>query len=88
MSAPQPLPDEVPLDGVEDFLFTCCATTSAWPHEPAALDFHATEGRSWRVTLDGAGARSTVSPCPLPTRAARTRPAPPARGTASELVRV
>ncbi|KOV83885.1 hypothetical protein ADL03_19295 [Nocardia sp. NRRL S-836] len=54
---PLPLPGDVALDGVEDFQFTCCATTSAWPHEPAVVDYHATEGRSWRLRLSAAGAR-------------------------------
>ncbi|MGW3046285.1 ferredoxin, partial [Kitasatospora sp. NPDC001159] len=31
-------PDEVALDGVDEFLSTCCATTSPWPHEPAVVD--------------------------------------------------
>ncbi|MFF3945766.1 hypothetical protein ACFYYN_13170 [Streptomyces sp. NPDC001902] len=34
--APQPLPDEVAHDDVDEFLSTRCATTRAWPHEPAA----------------------------------------------------
>jgi uncharacterized protein (TIGR03083 family) len=55
--APQPLPEEVALDGVEEFEMTCCATTSAWPHEPATVDYHATEGRSWRLWLSADGAR-------------------------------
>ncbi len=53
----QPLPDEVALDGVEDFLFTCCSTTTAWPHKPATVDYHATEGRSWRQRLSADGSR-------------------------------
>ena len=61
VGAPQPLSDEVALDGVEEFLSTCCATTSAWPHEPAAVDYHATEGRSWRLWLSDASARGTAS---------------------------
>ncbi|MFG2951282.1 hypothetical protein [Streptomyces adustus] len=31
---------------------------TAWPHKPAAFDFHATKGHSWRLTVGG-GARST-----------------------------
>ncbi|MFJ3591275.1 MULTISPECIES: maleylpyruvate isomerase N-terminal domain-containing protein [unclassified Streptomyces] len=62
--APQPLPDEVALDGVEEFLFTCNATPSPWPHKPTTIDYHATEGRSWRLTVDGDGARSTRIPAP------------------------
>ncbi|GAA2332718.1 hypothetical protein GCM10010431_64580 [Streptomyces kunmingensis] len=45
------LPDEVALDEIDEFLFMCRATTSAWPHECAAVDFHATEGHSWRLSL-------------------------------------
>jgi len=56
---PQPLPAEVALDGVEEFQFTCCATTAAWPHDPATVDYHATEGRSWRLQLSADGARAT-----------------------------
>lgn len=54
---PQPLPTEVALDGVEEFLFTCNATTVAWPHPPAAIDYRSTEGRSWRLSLSSKGAR-------------------------------
>lgn len=57
VGAAQPLPDEVALDGDEDFLFTCCTTTDAWPHRPAVVDHHATEGRSWRMWLSADGAR-------------------------------
>ncbi|WP_045741096.1 maleylpyruvate isomerase family mycothiol-dependent enzyme [Actinoplanes rectilineatus] len=57
VGAPQPLPTEVALDGVDEFLTTCCATTGRWPHKPAVVDYHATEGRSWRVRLSAEGAR-------------------------------
>ncbi|MFI0513221.1 maleylpyruvate isomerase N-terminal domain-containing protein [Streptomyces sp. WSLK1-5] len=85
--APQPLPTEVALDGVEEFLFTCVATTSAWPHKPTAFDFHATEGHSWRLTVDGEGARSAR--IPTPTDADGESPdgaGVSVHGTASELV--
>ncbi|GIF51712.1 uncharacterized protein (TIGR03083 family) [Asanoa ferruginea] len=59
VDAAEPLPAEVALDGVEEFLFTCVATTVAWPHEPADIEFHAVEGRSWRLSLTPAGARTT-----------------------------
>jgi uncharacterized protein (TIGR03083 family) len=87
----QPLPGEVALDGVEEFLFTCVATTSAWPHPSAVVDYHATEGRSWRIWLSADGARTAR----LPGTGDRpgTGAAPEdgaahasARGTASELV--
>lgn len=91
VGAPQPLPDEVALDGVEEFLSTCCATTSAWPHEPAAVDYHATEGRSWRLWLSADGARTACLPQPgtMATTVAGEDPDAAdaaARGTASELV--
>ncbi|MDX3071090.1 maleylpyruvate isomerase family mycothiol-dependent enzyme [Streptomyces sp. NPDC088354] len=57
VGAPQPLPDEVALDGVDEFLSTCCSTTAAWPHEPATVEYHAGGGRSWRVRLSADGAR-------------------------------
>jgi uncharacterized protein (TIGR03083 family) len=80
IGAPQPLPTEVALDGVDDFLLTCCATTGAWPHRPAVVDYHATEGTSWRVHLSAAGAHvdRLTSPQPLADVSAT--------GTASELV--
>lgn len=91
VGAPQPLPDAVALDGVEEFLSTCCATTSAWPHEPAAVDYHATEGRSWRLWLSADGARTARLPQPgnMPATVAGEDPDAAdacARGTASELV--
>ncbi|GAA0813673.1 maleylpyruvate isomerase family mycothiol-dependent enzyme [Spirilliplanes yamanashiensis] len=83
VGAPQPLPGEVALDGVEEFLTTCCATTTPWPHKPAVVDYHATEGRSWRVLLSADGARATR----LPSGGAGLEAADVAAwGTAHELV--
>ncbi|MEV0494084.1 maleylpyruvate isomerase family mycothiol-dependent enzyme [Streptomyces atratus] len=91
LGAPQPLLAEAALDGVEEFLSTCCATPSAWPHKPTAFDFHATEGHSWRLTVDGDGARSTRLPALGTTPATAAEEGPDTagasvRGTASELV--
>ncbi|MFF8472238.1 maleylpyruvate isomerase family mycothiol-dependent enzyme [Streptomyces sp. NPDC015414] len=83
LGAPRPLPDEVALDGAEEFLSSCCATTSVWPHKPAVFDFHATEGRSWRLTTDGGGARFTRLPA---TGADPETAGVSVRGTAGELV--
>lgn len=85
VGAPQPLPDEVALDGVDDFLSTCCATTTAWPHESATVDYHASEGRSWRLWLSTDGARAARLP---PSTAGEGTKAPDAsaRGKAGELV--
>lgn len=83
LGAPQPLPVEVALDGVEEFLSSCNATTSPWPHPAAVLDYHATEGRSWRLHLSPQGARFIR----LPDTDAAPEPADiSARGSASELV--
>ncbi|MEU8821341.1 maleylpyruvate isomerase N-terminal domain-containing protein [Actinoplanes sp. NPDC048796] len=57
VGAPQPLPTEVAVDGVEEFQVTCCATTSPWPHEPAIVDYRTTEGPAWRLYLSADGAR-------------------------------
>ena len=92
LGAAQPLPDDVALDGVDEFLSTCCAWTAPWPHEAAAIDFHATEGRSWRLRLSADGARTTRLPAPGPTLSAAGGGAgtdvafASARGTAAELV--
>ena len=64
VGTPEPLPEQMALDGVEEFLFTCCATTVAWPYEPAVVDHHATEGRSWRLWLSADGARIARRPAP------------------------
>ncbi|MFJ5666529.1 maleylpyruvate isomerase N-terminal domain-containing protein [Micromonospora sp. LA-10] len=82
VGAPQPLPVEVALDGVEDFLFTCCATTVAWPYEPAVLDYHLAEGGWWRVRLSPDGARVTRLAAGAGASPADTS----ARSTAGDLV--
>ncbi|MEU5790576.1 hypothetical protein ABZ754_22980 [Micromonospora purpureochromogenes] len=69
----------------------CPATTAAWPHQPAAVDYHATEGRSWRLWLSADGARAARLPTPgtMPATVAGEDPDTAdaaARGTASELV--
>ena len=86
VGAPQPLPGDAALDGVDEFLTTCCATTAPWPHKPAIVDYHVTGGRSWRVWLSAAGARTG----PHPLGAARGEVTEAADvtawGTANELV--
>lgn len=91
LGAPKPLPDEVALDGVDEFLSTCCATTAPWPHEPATVDYHATEGRSWRLRLSADGAQTARIPTPGATSATAAGEHPDsagvsAWGTAHELV--
>lgn len=85
--APQPLPVSLALDGVEEFLFTVCATPSAWPHKPTAFDFHTSEGRSWRLAVDADGARVTRIPAPTAATGESSDAAGACvHGTASELV--
>ena len=81
VGAPRPLPVEVALDGVAEYLFTAAATTSPWPHKPAFVDFHTTEGPSWRYTLSADGARTTPVITPDEDLADAS-----AEGTASDLV--
>jgi uncharacterized protein (TIGR03083 family) len=80
VGAPQPLPEDVALDGVDEFLSTCCAGPQSWPHEPAAVDYHATEGRSWRLWLAADGVRTARLSTPDAAADASLQ------GTAGELV--
>ncbi|MER6312485.1 maleylpyruvate isomerase family mycothiol-dependent enzyme [Streptomyces sp. NPDC001581] len=78
--AVQPMPADVAIDGVAEFLDTCNSTPAAWPHEAATIHYHATEGRSWLLALDGAGAW----PAPLTEDAAPASAS--ATGTAEQLL--
>jgi uncharacterized protein (TIGR03083 family) len=84
VGAAQPLSEEVALDGFDDCQFTLVATTVAWPHEPAVIDYHATEGHSWRIRLSGDGAQ-VVRLTPAADEGPDTADVS-ARGTASDLV--
>jgi uncharacterized protein (TIGR03083 family) len=84
VGAAQPLSEEVALDGFDDCQFTLVATTVAWPHEPAVVDYHTIEGYSWRIRLSGDGAqviRLTPDAGEDPDTAGVS-----ARGTVSDLV--
>ncbi|SDG78988.1 TIGR03083 family protein [Lentzea fradiae] len=56
IGAPQPVPAEIAVDGVDEFLRMFNTTTDPWPHEPETIRFEAA-GRSWWLRLDGEGAR-------------------------------
>jgi uncharacterized protein (TIGR03083 family) len=91
VGTPEPLPDEAALDGVDDFLITVCERTDPWPHEDAAIDVHATEGRSWRHFVSADGARTIRLPAPGTVPATTADQVPDMafasiRGTAAELV--
>ena len=80
LGAPQSLADEVALDGVDEFLETCCAGAYRWPYDPAVVEYRATDGRFWRVSLAADGVR--VDRRPAPGTAAGVS----VRGTAGDLV--
>ncbi len=64
VGAAEPLPVEVALDGVDEFLATCVATASPWPHDPAVVDYRTTEGPSWSLHLSAGGAHVDRIPVP------------------------
>jgi uncharacterized protein (TIGR03083 family) len=86
VGAPQPLPGDVALDGVDEFLTTCCATAAPWPHKPAVVDYHATEGHSWRLRLSADGARTARLPLGAAAGEGPEAADVAAWGTANELV--
>ncbi|MGI5501171.1 maleylpyruvate isomerase family mycothiol-dependent enzyme [Lentzea sp. CA-135723] len=55
--APRPVPAEIAVDGVDEFLMTCFSTSTPFPWEPAVAEYYVDEGRSWRITVSEAGAR-------------------------------
>jgi uncharacterized protein (TIGR03083 family) len=72
VGAAEPLPVEVALDGVDEFLTTCVATSSPWPHDPAVVDYRTTEGPSWSLHLSAGGARVDRVPAPADVTAETT----------------
>ena len=56
-AAGEPIPPDIALDGIGEFLSTSCSTTAAWPHDPATVDFLAEEGAGWRLSLSAGGGR-------------------------------
>ncbi|MFE2020033.1 hypothetical protein ACFW9O_18565 [Streptomyces sp. NPDC059499] len=76
---------------VAEFLSTCGATPSAWPHKPPAFDFHTTEGHSWCLTVEATAhaPRHIATSVTPPATAADEGPEAAgvsARGTTGELV--
>ena len=81
IGSPQPVPEEIALDGVGDFLSTVCSTSVAWPYQPEILDYRADEGRAWRLSLTGDGVRVVEVSEAVPANVT-------ASGSASDLVLV
>lgn len=53
---PGPVPGVVAVDGVAEFLTVSPGTSGPWPHRPAVVCLHATEGPSWSLSLTPSGA--------------------------------
>ena len=85
VGAPEPLPDEAALDGVDEFMSTCSSGPYPWPYAPAAVEFHAAEGGSWHLSLGADGVLATRLSAPGQGLEAADASA---RGTAAELVLV
>ena len=86
VGAPQPLPSELALDGVDEFLTTRCAGTEPWPHEPVVVDYHAAEGRSWRLWVSDGHTRTARLPDGATAGEGPGKADVAVWGTASELV--
>lgn len=56
---PEPLPEPVALDGVDEFLTVLLGASGAWPHDPARVLFRAGDEAAWLVEL---GQRAVTRP--------------------------
>ncbi|MFD9498310.1 maleylpyruvate isomerase family mycothiol-dependent enzyme [Streptomyces sp. NPDC060035] len=52
---PQPVPAVVALDGIAEFMGISHGTAGPWPHEPARIGLHTSEGESWLLDLMAPG---------------------------------
>jgi uncharacterized protein (TIGR03083 family) len=59
--AVQPMPADVAIDGVAEFLDTCNSTPAAWPHEAATIHYHATDAWPAPLTDDAAPASASAT---------------------------
>lgn len=60
--APEAVPREVALDGVDEFLHVGLGSMDGWPHSPARVAVVADEGPAWTLILDGTGASAIRRP--------------------------
>jgi uncharacterized protein (TIGR03083 family) len=82
---PEPLPNVVAADGVDEFLAVMLASEGPWPHAPATVAMDAGAAGSWLVELGEAGAVSTRADSRSSDGA---RPDTRLRGSAGDLVLV
>ncbi|MGP3979868.1 maleylpyruvate isomerase family mycothiol-dependent enzyme [Streptomyces sp. KR80] len=53
----QPVPTAIALDGIAEFISVVHGSSGAWPHDPARISLHTTEGPSWLLDLTPTGVR-------------------------------
>ncbi|MFF9481677.1 maleylpyruvate isomerase family mycothiol-dependent enzyme [Streptomyces sp. NPDC014733] len=53
--APLPIPADIALDGIAEFIGVGHGTAGPWPHKPTRIGLHAAEGESWLVDLTASG---------------------------------
>jgi uncharacterized protein (TIGR03083 family) len=53
---PHPLPPDLAVDAVDEFLHVGFGSMDGWPYAPARVALVADEGASWTLILDGTGA--------------------------------
>ncbi|MEU6252559.1 hypothetical protein [Streptomyces sp. NPDC047043] len=66
--SPQAVPTVVAHDGIAEFIDVEHGTSGAWPHTPARIGLHTTEGPSWLLDLTPTGARLLDSPAEVGER--------------------
>jgi uncharacterized protein (TIGR03083 family) len=54
--APEPLPSDLAVDAVDEFLHVGFGSMDGWPHSPARVALVADEGPAWTLILDATGA--------------------------------
>ena len=57
IGSPQPVPTVIALDGIDEFISVIHGSSGAWPHDPARISLHSTEGPSWLLDLTSTGVR-------------------------------
>ncbi|MFC4030950.1 maleylpyruvate isomerase family mycothiol-dependent enzyme [Streptomyces polygonati] len=79
--AAQPLPPQVALDALDEFLHVGFGSMDGWPHSPARVLLATDEGPSWTLILDSTGASAIRG-----GTGGRPRPGAALSGPASELL--
>jgi len=59
---PQSVPAPIALDGIAEFIGVSLGSSGEWPHDPARVAVHTTEGPSFELDLSSTGARLLDGP--------------------------